>query len=79
MSPLKYLLFWRMSLAKKALMSSNDKIEQIAFQIGYQSASAFNVAFNKYVGISPGVFRRQNTISQTYPSSTATNKPHPYA
>lgn len=77
MSPLQYLLFWRMSLAKKALMSSNDKIEQIAFQIGYQSASAFNVAFNKYVGIPPGVFRRQNTIFQSYASSTATSKPHP--
>ncbi|AUU90601.1 MULTISPECIES: AraC family transcriptional regulator [Enterobacteriaceae] len=59
MPPMQYLLFWRMSLARKALLSSTDKIEQIAFRIGYQSASAFNVAFTKYVGMPPGVFRRQ--------------------
>lgn len=66
MPPMQYLLFWRMSLAKKALMSSNDKIEQIAFRVGYQSASAFNVAFNKYVGIPPGVFRRQRLTRGTF-------------
>lgn len=65
MPPGQYLLFWRMSLAKKALVSSKDKIEQIAFHVGYQSASAFNVAFTHYVGVPPGVFRRQNEIPQT--------------
>ncbi len=60
MPPMQYLLFWRMSLAKKALLCTADKLEQIAFQIGYQSASAFHVAFNKYVGMPPGAFRNQN-------------------
>ncbi|WP_039054985.1 AraC family transcriptional regulator [Enterobacter sp. Bisph1] len=64
MPPGQYLLFWRMSLAKKALVSSKEKIEQIAFRIGYQSASAFTVAFTHYMGVPPGVFRRQNTIAQ---------------
>ncbi|SCC65321.1 SDR family NAD(P)-dependent oxidoreductase [Kosakonia oryziphila] len=66
MPPGQYLLFWRMSLAKKALVSSKEKIEQIAFHIGYQSASAFNVAFTQYVGVPPGVFRRQNEAAQTH-------------
>lgn len=70
MPPMQYLLFWRMSLAKKALISSNDKIEQIAFRAGYQSASAFHVAFNKYVGIPPGVFRRHNAMYNTFPAAT---------
>lgn len=61
MSPGQYLLFWRMSLARNALMSGKDKIEQIAFRTGYQSASAFNVAFTKYTGMPPGEFRRRNT------------------
>ncbi len=65
MPPAQYLLFWRMSLAKKALLSSKERIEKIAFQSGYQSASAFNVAFTHYVGVPPGVFRRQNTGAQT--------------
>ncbi|ALB63384.1 AraC family transcriptional regulator [Cronobacter condimenti 1330] len=60
MSPMQYLLFWRMSLARKALVSGTDKIEQIAFRTGYQSASAFNVAFTKYTGMPPGEFRRRN-------------------
>lgn len=64
MPPMQYLLFWRMSLARKALTSSKDKIEQIAFQIGYQSGSAFNVAFTKYTGMPPGVFREQNAIDR---------------
>ena len=57
--PMQYLLFWRMSLGKNALMTGNEKIEQIAFQIGYKSASAFSVAFTKYVGVAPSEFRRQ--------------------
>lgn len=67
MSPMQYLLFWRMSLARKALMSGKDKIEQIAFQTGYQSASAFNVAFTKYAGMPPGEFRRRNAADPTVP------------
>lgn len=57
--PMQYVLFWRMSLAKKALLTTPDKIEQIAFQVGYQSSSAFNVAFSKYVGMPPGAFRER--------------------
>jgi AraC-like DNA-binding protein len=59
---MQYLLFWRMSLARKALLSSTDKIEQIAFRIGYQSASAFNVAFTKYVGMPPGYSDARNPM-----------------
>ncbi|EGT5660758.1 AraC family transcriptional regulator [Cronobacter dublinensis subsp. dublinensis] len=57
MSPMQYLLFWRMSLARKALTSSQDNIEQIALRTGYQSASAFSVAFTKHAGMPPGEFR----------------------
>lgn len=65
MSPGQYLLFWRMSLARNALLSGQDKIEQIAFRTGYQSASAFNVAFTRYAGMPPGEFRRQNAADET--------------
>ncbi|EKM6456408.1 cupin domain-containing protein [Cronobacter dublinensis] len=60
MSPMQYLLFWRMSLARKALTSSQDNIEQIALRTGYQSASAFSVAFTKHAGMPPGEFRRRS-------------------
>ncbi|EPT8921186.1 cupin domain-containing protein [Cronobacter dublinensis] len=60
MSPMQYLLFWRMSLARKALTSTQDNIEQIALRTGYQSASAFSVAFTKHAGMPPGEFRRRS-------------------
>jgi transcriptional regulator GlxA family with amidase domain len=60
MSPMQYLLFWRMSLARKALTSSQDNIEKIALRTGYQSASAFSVAFTKHAGMPPGEFRRRS-------------------
>ncbi len=46
-------------------MSGKDKIEQIAFRTGYQSASAFNVAFTKYAGMPPGEFRRRSAADRT--------------
>ncbi|ELY3543724.1 AraC family transcriptional regulator [Cronobacter turicensis] len=64
MSPMQYLLFWRMSLARKALTSGQDNIEQIALQTGYQSASAFSVAFAKHTGMPPGEFRRRSRTAR---------------
>ncbi|EOC1314340.1 AraC family transcriptional regulator [Cronobacter turicensis] len=64
MSPMQYLLFWRMSLARKALISGQDNIEQIALQAGYQSASAFSVAFTKHAGMPPGEFRRRSRTAR---------------
>ena len=63
MAPMQYVIFWRMSLAKQALLTTSDKIEQIAFRVGYQSASAFNVAFTQFVGMPPGVFRTTHLSS----------------
>ncbi|EMA4137645.1 AraC family transcriptional regulator [Cronobacter turicensis] len=64
MSPMQYLLFWRMSLARKALTSGQDNIEQIALRTGYQSASAFSVAFAKHTGMPPGEFRRRSRTAR---------------
>ncbi|EOI3551045.1 cupin domain-containing protein [Cronobacter turicensis] len=64
MSPMQYLLFWRMSLARKALISGQDNIEQIALQTGYQSASAFSVAFARHAGMPPGEFRRRSRTAR---------------
>ncbi|ELY4523240.1 AraC family transcriptional regulator [Cronobacter turicensis] len=64
MSPMQYLLFWRMSLARKALLSGRDNIEQIALRTGYQSASAFSVAFAKHTGMPPGEFRRRSRTAR---------------
>jgi AraC-like DNA-binding protein len=54
--PIAYLLRWRMALAKEALRSGTTRIEEIAFSIGYKSASAFSTAFTHAVGCSPSRF-----------------------
>lgn len=55
-SPISYLLRWRIALAKEALGSGTARIEEVAFSIGYKSASAFSTAFTRVVGCSPRRF-----------------------
>jgi AraC-type DNA-binding domain-containing proteins len=54
--PIAYLLRWRMALAKEALKSGTARVEEIAFSVGYKSASAFSTAFTRAVGCSPSRF-----------------------
>lgn len=57
-APIEYLARWRMGLAKDALLQGRQTLEQIAEDIGYESASAFSTAFRKRLGIPPGRFAR---------------------
>ncbi|MCB8878579.1 helix-turn-helix transcriptional regulator, partial [Acidisoma silvae] len=59
MAPITYLLHWRMAYAKDALRSGAKSISEIAFSIGFQSASAFTTAFTRAAGSSPKRFARQ--------------------
>jgi len=52
-SPMAYLLHWRMALAKDALRLKDARVEQVAFACGYNSASAFSTAFTRSVGCPP--------------------------
>jgi len=56
--PIEYLARWRMALAKDALIRGVKSLDEIADEIGYESASAFSTAFRKRVGCSPGKFAR---------------------
>jgi AraC-like DNA-binding protein len=59
-APMEYLSLWRMSLAQDALRRGGVGLEELAEDIGYQSASAFSTAFRKKVGCAPSVFARAN-------------------
>ncbi|MDR6659353.1 AraC-like DNA-binding protein [Tardiphaga robiniae] len=63
-SPISYLLRWRMALAKEALQSGTARTEEVAFSIGYQSASAFSTAFTRAVGCSPSRFAESASRSK---------------
>ncbi|ROM82913.1 AraC family transcriptional regulator [Pseudomonas brassicacearum] len=59
MAPMKYLLTWRMALAKNLLRTQDDSISEIAQRVGYSSVSAFSVAFTRYTGFTPGRYSRE--------------------
>jgi len=66
MAPMEYLLSWRMALAKDMLRRRDGGMKEIARRIGYGSASAFSVAFSRFVGIPPsqyGVSAAEHTAS----------------
>lgn len=51
--PIEYQQRWRMALAKDYLRIGRRSIGDIAFTIGFQSASAFSTAFTRNFGMSP--------------------------
>lgn len=55
--PLRYLLHWRMAVAKESLRSGDASLAEIADACGYSSASAFSMAFARVVGCPPATYR----------------------
>ncbi len=50
----------RIEEAKKILPMSNEGIESIALELGYNNVQSFNRYFKKFEGIAPGKFRELN-------------------
>lgn len=57
-APMRYLLNWRMTLAKHMLRSGRFGIAEISDRIGYGSASAFSTAFARHVGYPPASYAK---------------------
>lgn len=57
-TPMEYLLAWRMALAKDLLRRGEAGVAAIAQRVGYSSASAFSVAFTRHVGLPPSIYAR---------------------
>jgi len=55
-TPLNYLLQWRIAVAKNMLVREQLTVAEAAFAVGYQSASAFSTAFSREMGRSPKEF-----------------------
>ncbi|MEI2606528.1 AraC family transcriptional regulator [Erwinia aphidicola] len=52
-SVVEYINKWRFNLAVERVKNNNEKISQIALELGYDSVSAFSNAFKKCMGVSP--------------------------
>ena|SRR6516162_2151266 len=67
---MEYLLAWRMALAKNMLRQNESGVAEIAERVGYGSASAFSVAFTRYVGLPPARYAREQMDPMRLTAST---------
>jgi AraC-like DNA-binding protein len=57
-TPLEYLTRWRIYQAARLLREGDKKLIDVAHSIGYDSDGAFNKAFKRIMGTTPGDYRR---------------------
>lgn len=57
-APMDYMTQWRMQIARDLLLEQDSGIAAVAQAVGYQSESAFSVAFSKVVRLRPGAYQR---------------------
>jgi AraC-like DNA-binding protein len=62
-TPMEYLLGWRMALAKDLLRRRGMTVGEVAEHVGYSSASTFSVAFTRHVGLPPKHYARKQAES----------------
>ncbi len=78
-TPMHYLTRWRMQLAARRLEQHGLGIAQIAAEAGYDSDAAFNRAFKKSTGVTPGAWRhdrfRYRRSSPTHGTGKALETP----
>ena len=56
-SPMQHLTSLRMQKAREILESTNDKVESVAYSVGYENAQVFCRVFKRWVGVSPTEYR----------------------
>ena len=59
-SPVAYLLGFRIEMAEQLLQNSGMTIEAIGFECGFSSASYFCKMFQQHTGMTPGQFRKSS-------------------
>ena len=62
-TPMEYLLAWRMALAKDLLRRNGGGVAQVAERVGYSCASTFSVAFTRHVGMAPILYARERRMA----------------
>jgi ligand-binding sensor domain-containing protein/signal transduction histidine kinase/DNA-binding response OmpR family regulator len=62
-SPGEYLRNYRLKRACKLLLEGRMRISEVAYYVGFSSASYFAKTFIRYYGMSPKEFIRENSVS----------------
>jgi AraC-like DNA-binding protein len=68
-SPIEYVTHWRMQLAVERLSASRESLAAIGAEVGYESEAAFNRAFKRVTGMTPGRWRDNATLAAGHASS----------
>jgi AraC-like DNA-binding protein len=55
--PIDYVTSWRIQLAAERLRGSETSLARVAAETGYESEAAFNRAFKRVTGVTPGRWR----------------------
>jgi len=71
-TPLEYLTRWRVYHAARLLREGDKKLIDVAHSIGYDSDGAFNKAFKRIMGATPGDYRRNGGTVPSLDCATAT-------
>jgi AraC-like DNA-binding protein len=56
-APIEYITCWRMQLAAERIRNGGGGLAAIAADVGYDSEAAFNRAFKRVTGVTPGRWR----------------------
>jgi AraC-like DNA-binding protein len=62
-SPIDYVLRWRMRLAARMLSTGHIPLSDLASNVGYDSETAFGVAFKRTMGCTPRQYRKRSQPS----------------
>ena len=57
--PMTYVTAWRMDVAARLVREEDLPLARVAERVGYQSEAAFNRAFRRAHGVTPGAFARR--------------------
>jgi AraC-like DNA-binding protein/mannose-6-phosphate isomerase-like protein (cupin superfamily) len=56
-APIEYITSWRMQLAAERIRTGSESLASVAADVGYESEAAFNRAFKRVTGVTPGRWR----------------------
>ena len=72
---MSYLTRWRLHLAAESLKKTTRGLAELSADVGYESEAAFNRAFKKAFGRTPGRYRAEHHRSGAAPDAITSQVP----
>jgi transcriptional regulator GlxA family with amidase domain len=64
LTPTEYVQHLRIGKARELLEFTKRPVDQIAYSVGYEDASAFRRTFNRIMGLTPSKYRHRFGVSE---------------